>query len=121
MAMTDIQSVDILIVEDNPHDVELTMRALHQRKLANSLTVARDGAEALKVIFGTGKFYGRDLSRPPKVILFDLKLPKVDGLEVLARSKKINGQKPSLSSSSRRPRRNGTSSKVIGWGLTVTS
>ncbi|MEX2115746.1 MAG: response regulator [Bacteroidota bacterium] len=81
--MTDIQSVDILIVEDNPHDIELTMRALHQRKLANSLTVARDGAEALEFVFGTGKFSGRDLSHPPKVILLDLKLPKVDGLEVL--------------------------------------
>ena len=81
--MTENNSVDILIVEDNPHDVELTMRALRQKKLANSLTVARDGAEALEFIFGTGKFSGRDLSRQPKVILLDLKLPKVDGLEVL--------------------------------------
>jgi len=81
--VTENNSVDILIVEDNPHDVELTMRALRQKKLANSLTVARDGAEALEFIFGTGKFSGRDLSRQPKVILLDLKLPKVDGLEVL--------------------------------------
>ena len=81
--MTENHSVDILIVEDNPHDAELTMRALRQKKLANSLVVARDGAEALEFIFGTGKFSGRDLSRPPKVILLDLKLPKVDGLEVL--------------------------------------
>ncbi len=81
--MADINSVDILIVEDNPHDVELTMRALQQKKLANSIIVARDGAEALEFIFGTGKFSARDLSRPPKVILLDLKLPKVDGLEVL--------------------------------------
>jgi len=81
--VTENHSVDILIVEDNPHDAELTMRALRQKKLANSLVVARDGAEALEFIFGTGKFSGRDLSRPPKVILLDLKLPKVDGLEVL--------------------------------------
>ena len=81
--MTENHSVDILIVEDNPHDAELTLRALRQKKLANSLVVARDGAEALEFIFGTGKFSGRDLSRPPKVILLDLKLPKVDGLEVL--------------------------------------
>jgi CheY-like chemotaxis protein len=81
--MADNHSIDILIVEDNPHDVELTMRALRQKKLANSLTVARDGAEALEYIFGTGKFSDRDLSRQPKVILLDLKLPKVDGLEVL--------------------------------------
>ncbi|MEX1138426.1 MAG: response regulator [Bacteroidota bacterium] len=81
--MTDNHNVDILIVEDNPHDVELTMRALKQRNLANSLIVARDGAEAMEFIFGTGKFSGRDVSRPPKVILLDLKLPKVDGLEVL--------------------------------------
>lgn len=81
--LADIQSSDILIVEDNPHDVELTMRALRQKNLANSLTVARDGAEGLEYLFGTGKFSTRDLSRKPKVILLDLKLPKVDGLEVL--------------------------------------
>ena len=81
--MTDNQSSDILLVEDNPHDVELTIRALRQKNLANSLTVARDGAEALEYMFGTGKFSTRDLSRQPKAILLDLKLPKVDGLEVL--------------------------------------
>lgn len=81
--MADNQNIDILIVEDNPHDVELTLRALKQKNLANSLIIARDGAEALEFIFGTGKFSGRDGARPPKVILLDLKLPKVDGLEVL--------------------------------------
>lgn len=81
--MADNQNVDILIVEDNPHDVELTMRALKQKNLANSLIVARDGAEAVEFIFATGKFSGRDVTRLPKVILLDLKLPKVDGLEVL--------------------------------------
>lgn len=81
--LANFQSSDILIVEDNPHDVELTMRALRQKNLANGLTVARDGAEGLEYLFGTGKFSTRDLSHKPKVILLDLKLPKVDGLEVL--------------------------------------
>jgi CheY-like chemotaxis protein len=82
-AVAENNFIDILIVEDNPHDVELTMRALRQKKLANSLAVARDGAEALEYVFGTGKYSSRDTSHQPKVILLDLKLPKVDGLEVL--------------------------------------
>lgn len=81
--MSDLQPVDIFLVEDNPHDVELTTRALKQKNLANNMTIVRDGAEALEYIFGTGRFEGRDITQRPKVILLDLKLPKVDGLEVL--------------------------------------
>jgi len=81
--MTGIQPVDILYVEDNPHDIELTTRALKQHKLTNNLFVARDGAEALEFVFAKGKFEERKNSSHPKVILLDLKLPKVDGMEVL--------------------------------------
>lgn len=73
----------ILLVEDNPDDEELTMRAL--RKIANEVVIARDGSEALEFIFGTGKFAGRDTGRMPAVILLDLKLPKLSGLDVLQR------------------------------------
>ena len=75
----------ILLVEDNPDDEVLTLRALKKHNLANQITVARDGAEALDFLFGTGKHAGRDLNAMPTVVLLDLKLPKVDGLEVLRR------------------------------------
>jgi two-component system response regulator len=75
----------ILLVEDNPDDEELTTRALRQAKVANDLVVARDGAEALDFVFGTGRYAGRDLSRMPALILLDLKLPKLSGLDVLQR------------------------------------
>jgi two-component system, response regulator len=75
--------VDILLVEDNPRDAELTIRAIKKRNLANPLHVVEDGAEALDFIFCRGAYAGRDVSRPPKVILLDLKLPKMSGLEVL--------------------------------------
>ena len=75
----------IMIVEDNPDDEELTLRALRQGKVANEIVVTRDGAEALEFMFGTGKYQGRDVSRTPAVILLDLKLPKLGGLEVLQR------------------------------------
>jgi len=78
-----INEVEILLVEDNPNDVELTLRALKKRNLANKVHVVRDGAEALEFIFGTGTYAERDINHIPKVILLDLKLPKVDGLEVL--------------------------------------
>ncbi len=80
-------SIEILLVEDNPNDVELALHALKKNKLANNIHVARDGAEALDFLFGTGEFADRHINRPPKVILLDLKLPKVDGLEVLKRIK----------------------------------
>jgi CheY-like chemotaxis protein len=75
----------ILLVEDNPDDEELTLRALRKAKIANEIVVARDGAEAIDFIFGEGAHKGRDLSRMPQVILLDLKLPKMGGHEVLAK------------------------------------
>ena len=79
------KDVEILLVEDNPHDVELTLRALKKHNLANKVQVAKDGAEALDFIFNTGSFAGQ--TNNLKVILLDLKLPKVSGLEVLQRLK----------------------------------
>ena len=81
------QPVEILLVEDNPHDVELTLRALQRHNLANAVHVVRDGAEALEYIFGTGAYADHGPGRAPRVILLDLKLPKVDGLEVLRQIK----------------------------------
>lgn len=75
----------ILLVEDNPDDQALTLRALEKNKITNKVVVAGDGVEALEYLFGTGRFAGRDLTQPPELILLDLKLPKVDGLEVLRR------------------------------------
>lgn len=79
--------VEILLVEDNPHDLALTLRALKNAHLANHIQVCRDGAEALDFLFGEGPFEGRNVGNLPKVVLLDLKLPKVDGLEVLRRLK----------------------------------
>jgi two-component system, response regulator len=80
-------SIEILLVEDNPNDVELALHALKKNNLTNSIHVVRDGAEALEFLFGTGAYAGREINHAPKVILLDLKLPKVDGLEVLKRIK----------------------------------
>lgn len=73
----------ILLVEDNPDDEALTLRALNKNNIKNEVVVARDGAEALDYLFGTGKYAGRDVNVMPQVVLLDLKLPKIDGLEVL--------------------------------------
>ena len=73
----------ILLVEDNPDDEALALRALKQNRIDNGVVVVRDGAEALNYLFGKGKYVGRDLNVMPALILLDLKLPKVDGLEVL--------------------------------------
>jgi len=75
----------ILLVEDNPDDVELTLRALKKNNIKNEVIVARDGAEALDYLFGAGQYAGRDPADSATVVLLDLKLPKVDGLEVLRR------------------------------------
>jgi two-component system, response regulator len=85
--------VDILIVEDNPHDAELTVRTLKKQHLANKIFIAEDGAEALDFIFYRGKYSDRGKLRPPKVIFLDLKLPKVTGLEVLREIKSNNETK----------------------------
>ena len=84
------KEVEILLVEDNPTDAELTMRALKKHNLANKLVWVKDGAEALDFIFATGAYAARKIDNPPKVILLDLHLPKVDGLEVLRRLKADN-------------------------------
>ena len=81
--MEDLNAIEILIVEDSPHDAELTLRALRKNNLANNILVAQDGAEALDFLFCRGKFEKRNFTNPPKVVLLDLKLPKVNGLEVL--------------------------------------
>jgi two-component system response regulator len=75
----------ILLVEDNPDDVALVSRALKKNHIWNDIEVATDGVEALDFLFGTGRFCGRDLSEMPAVVLLDLKLPRIDGFEVLRR------------------------------------
>jgi CheY-like chemotaxis protein len=75
--------MEILLVEDSPHDAELTIRALKQRNLANHLVHVQDGQAALDFLFGSGAYLGRDLNQHPKVVLLDLKLPMINGLEVL--------------------------------------
>ena len=85
--MSDSHIVELLLVEDNPQDLELALRALRKANLTNSIHVARDGAEALDFIFCEGAHTARTMENGPKVILLDLKLPKVDGLEVLKRIK----------------------------------
>jgi two-component system response regulator len=85
--MTNISEVEILLVEDNPNDAELALRALRKHNLANKIHLVKDGAEALEFIFGNGAYAGRNVGNKPKVIFLDLKLPKVDGLEVLRKVK----------------------------------
>jgi two-component system response regulator len=79
--------VELLLVEDNPEDLKMTLRALKKANLANHIHIVRDGAEALQFIFCEGEYAGRKIENAPKVILLDLKLPKVDGKEVLERIK----------------------------------
>ena len=81
--MTIDNDIEVLLVEDNPDDLDMALRALRKAHLANRIQVARDGAEALEFIFGTGAHTGRKVENGPRVILLDLKLPKIDGLEVL--------------------------------------
>jgi len=82
-----ISQVEVLLVEDNIHDAEMTIRSLKKVNLANNLVHVKDGEEALEFIFAQGKFAGRDLVNAPKLILLDIKMPKVDGIEVLRRIK----------------------------------
>lgn len=81
------REVEILIVEDNPHDAEMALRALKKNNISNRVYLVRDGQEALDFVFAEGNFGSRTASEKPKVILLDLKLPKIDGLEVLRRLK----------------------------------
>ncbi len=83
----DYGETEVLLVEDNPTDLELVLRVFKKHQFANRITVARDGAEALDFLFGTGAHAARGSLQIPKVILLDLKLPKLSGLEVLARIK----------------------------------
>lgn len=85
--MENLNEVEILLVEDNPTDAELTLRALKKNNLANKLHVVKDGEEALEFIFGTGVYKDHDTKFPPKVVFLDLKLPKISGLEVLRKVK----------------------------------
>jgi two-component system, response regulator len=81
--MMNVDDVEILLVEDNPFDAELTLRALKKHNLANQIVHVKDGAEALDFIFATGAYSHRKIENVPRVVLLDLKLPKVDGIEVL--------------------------------------
>jgi CheY-like chemotaxis protein len=83
----DVEEANILLVEDNPTDAELTMRALKKNNLANQVVWVKDGAEALEYIFATGRYSERNVDNFPKLILLDLRMPKVDGLEVLQKIK----------------------------------
>jgi len=79
----DLNEVEILLVEDNPNDAEMALRALKKNNLANNVLVVGDGEEALNFLYARGKFESRKINHRPKIILLDLKLPKVDGKEVL--------------------------------------
>ncbi|MCW3082926.1 MAG: response regulator [Bacteroidetes bacterium] len=79
--------IEILLVEDNPSDAEMTMRGLKKSNMGNSIIHLQDGALALEFIFGTGMYEGRNVNNKPKIILLDLKMPKVNGIEVLEKVK----------------------------------
>ena len=81
--MSEQSDIEVLLVEDNPRDAELTLRVLRKHNLANRLVHVKDGQEAMDWLFGTGAYAGRDVDHHPRVVLLDLKLPKVSGLEVL--------------------------------------
>jgi two-component system, response regulator len=85
--MSGFEQVEILLVEDNPEDAEMTLRALRKRNLANQVHWVKDGEEALDYLFCSGPYAGRNPAHPPKLVLLDIKMPKVDGIEVLRRVK----------------------------------
>jgi two-component system, response regulator len=85
--VTGFEQVEILLVEDNPEDAEMTLRALRTRNLANQVHWVKDGEEALDYLFCSGPYAGRNTAHPPKLVLLDIKMPKIDGIEVLRRVK----------------------------------
>lgn len=85
--MTAMQQVEILLVEDSPRDAEMTLRSLRKHNLLNSVHWVKDGAEALDFMFCRGEYAGRDPAKPPRLVLLDIKMPKVDGIEVLRQLK----------------------------------
>jgi two-component system response regulator len=109
----------ILLVEDDPNDVELTLRVLRKTPLGNQIVVARDGLEALDYLMGTGRYAGRDATDQPQVVLLDLNLPMVDGLEVLRRirnTEQLRRLPVVILTSS-----NEDSDKLAGYGLGANS
>src|SRR5205823_8783439 len=119
--MTGRSEVRILLVEDSPSDVELTLRALKARNLANQVFVARGGAEALEFFFGEHGHPRRDFGVTPRVILLDLKLPKVDGSRSCGDSRATSARARCRSWCSPRPRKSPTSPQRTGWAPTATS
>jgi CheY-like chemotaxis protein len=87
MSAAVLEQMEILLVEDNAEDAEMTMRALRKRNLANHVHWVKDGEEALDYLFCSGQYVARERGRPPKLVLLDIKMPKVDGIEVLRRIK----------------------------------
>jgi two-component system, response regulator len=85
--MTGFEQVEILLVEDTPEDAEMTLRALRQKNLGNHVRWVKDGEEALEYLFAEGRYAGRRADHPPKLVLLDIKMPKIDGIEVLRRVK----------------------------------
>ena len=85
--MESFEQVEILLAEDNPKDAEMTQRALRKHNLGNRVFWVKDGAEALDYVFCRGPYAGRDPGRPPRLVLLDIKMPKVDGIEVLKQLK----------------------------------
>ena len=113
------KTVEILLVEDNDNDAEMALRALKKNNISNKVTRLKDGEEALEFLFGTGEFEGRSVHNQPKVILLDLKMPKVDGLDVLkaVRSNKETEKIPIVMLTSSREERD----VVEGYKLGVNS
>ncbi|GAB1445465.1 MAG: response regulator [Cyclobacteriaceae bacterium] len=86
-------NIDILLIEDSPHDAEMSLRALKKNKIANDIIHLTNGAQVLNFLFGLGEFEGRDVDNKPKLILLDLKMPKIDGIEVLQKIKQNESTK----------------------------
>ncbi len=119
--MSETNIVEILIVEDTEQDLELELRALRKANVSNRIHIARDGEEALEFLFCEGPYADRKIENAPKVILLDLKLPKIDGLEVLQRIKAIRAPKPFRWLCSHLPKSSKMSWRPTNSASTVTS